>query len=102
MPWESEAISVKHVGTAIGTQHGQAAEFEGSGVTGCAVNTDHDDALEAQVAMAEQAGERDLSDVWIDRRRCGLQHREPALDLVVLIVEPFRLVAFGRPEAPLQ
>ena len=54
---------------------------------------------ETQIAIAEQAGERDLSDVGnrIELRRCGFQRREPARDLVGLAIDPGLHALVGRP-----
>src|SRR2546423_3042004 len=59
--------------------------------------------LEAQIAVAERAGERDLPDIRdrIERRRRCFKHIERALHLAALMVDPLRLVLFGRTPAAL-
>ena len=58
---------------------------------------------EAEVAIAERAGDRDLADIGRagERGRRGLERRQPARDLAGLVLDPFRLVALGRAKAPL-
>src|SRR5262245_10525117 len=59
---------------------------------------------EAEVAVAERTGERDLAHVRRrDRRgeRRGLERDKRACDLAALKLDPFRLVSLGRPPASL-
>ncbi len=56
-------------------------------------------AAETEIAIAERAGERDLSDIRqhagvIERRRRGFQRGQSRATLAGLKLEPFRLVAF--------
>lgn len=54
--------------------------------------------VEAQVQIAEHAGQRDLPNMRqrIDRRGCRLEGGQSARDLVRLIVEPLAHMQFGR------
>jgi hypothetical protein len=61
-------------------------------------------AAKAEVAIAERAGKRDLPDMGkagngIEHRRRRFQHSERALYFAGLVIEPFRLVLFGRAPA---
>ena len=54
---------------------------------------------EAEVAIAERAGDRDLAHVGraAEPGRRRLERRQPARDLAGLVLDPFRLVPLGRP-----
>src|SRR5512133_3348451 len=56
---------------------------------------------EAEIAVAERASERDLTDVGgrRERRRGGFERRERARNLAGLMIDPFRLVPLGRTPA---
>jgi len=53
--------------------------------------------LEAEIAVAERASERDLTDIRRrgERRRRGFEGRERARNLVGLMIHPFPLVPLG-------
>src|SRR5262249_19252623 len=55
--------------------------------------------LEAEVAIAERAGERDLADVGrrVETGRRGFERGRRARHLAALMIEPFRLVLVGGP-----
>jgi len=60
-------------------------------------------AAEAEIEIAERAGERDLADIRraVERGRCRFQMAQSAHDLVGLMVEPFALMLLRRPEPAL-
>ena len=58
--------------------------------------------LEAQILIAERAGEGDLADMRLADSAGGSasKRRKPALDLAALVIEPALVVRFRRAIAP--